>query len=140
MTEMVNTPTDESAKPSEAVRTLTLRRVEIKLGRARMVGEPEVITLAEAMKKLAPSGTRRAKMNVLNVRTGWYIGLREQAPGDPPSNFLFQNPTGGGDVRWILQEIPDFEDVVLDVYYVKDVDIPNGIEGEPVVQRGRPRA
>ena len=138
--EMVSTPTDENAEPVEAVRRLTLCRCEIKVGRIRTTGTPEVLTLQEAMTRLAPSNTRRAKMNVINARVGWYIGLREQDPGKPPSNFLFQNPTRGGDIRWILQEMPDFEEVVLDVYYVKDVEIPNGIEGEPVVQRGRPRA
>ena len=140
MIEMVSTPENKSTKPSEEVRKITLCRCEIRVGRARHVGEPETLTLSEAMDRLAPSKTRRARMNVLNARVGWYIGLREQAPGKPPSNFMFKNPTGGGDVRWILQEMPDFEDVVLDVYYVKDVEIPNGIEGEPAVQRGRPRA
>jgi hypothetical protein len=104
-----------------------------------MSGDPEVLTLEVAMARLAPSKSRRARMNVINARVGWYIGTRDQG-GDLPNNFLFKNPTPGGDVRWILQEIPDFEDVVLELYYVSDVEIPNGIEGEPVFQRGRPKA
>lgn len=138
--EATTTQADESRKTAEPVRTMTLCKCEVKAGRARKVGKPEVFTLSEAMNRLAPSRAHRARMNVVNVRAGWYIGLRDQGEGKLPTNFLFKNPTGGGDVRWIIQEMPEFEDVVLELYYVKDVEIPNGMEGEPGFQRGRPRA
>lgn len=130
----------EKAKASEPTRMLTVFKCEIILGVARTVGKSEEITISEAMERFAPSKNRRARMNVINVRSGWYIGLREDKAGEAPVNFIFKNPTKGGNIRWILEQNPEFEELVLELYYVKDVVIPSAIEGELVVQNGRPRA
>ena len=75
---------DEAKELVAPTRSLTVRRCEVRLGQVRKTGEREVLPLAEAMTRLAPSRSRRARMNVVNARVGWYIGLRDDKGCPPP--------------------------------------------------------
>jgi hypothetical protein len=80
-------------------------------------GEPETLQLQEAVRKLAPSGSRTAKINVLRLKTGDYIGLYKTRP----LNFVIRNPTSDGDIRWLLQRSPNFKSLLGEMYFVQSV-------------------
>lgn len=113
-----------------AVHTLTIKKCVLRRGYVSPRGDAEVLPLKEAVKRLAPSGTRSARVNVLRARPGHYIGVTADM-----ANFVFKNATNDGDIRWIILKKPDFERQVREIYLVEDcviaknsVDLPGDPE------------
>lgn len=98
---------------------VSVRRCEIR--RKRLVADSEVATLnlKEAVALLAPTGSHRGRANVMKLKAGQYIGVKNT----DLSNFVIVNPTSDGDIRWLLQQNPDFIDSVRDIYLVDGVMI-----------------
>ena len=112
--------------------TLTVRKCLLRRGLLVPRGEPETLTLLDAIKRLAPSGERGAKLNVLHVRPNSFIGLIKKK--NAVANFVISNVTMDGDIRWLLQKNPEIESQILEVYRVDHVYIPrNAIDlpGDP---------
>jgi len=93
-----------------------VHRCEIQRGYLTTRGEPEPLTMLEAIGKLAPSNTHSARINVTKLRRGDYIGVRK----DNNANFVIRNPTSDGDIRWLLQRSPGFESYFREIYLVTD--------------------
>lgn len=108
-------PTDEKPMSKDVGHTLTLRRCQFRRGFLSHNKEAETLPLDQALRRLAPTGSRLAKLNVIRVRPGYYIGVMKDG-----TNFMFKNPTFDGNIGWILQKRPDFEEVVQAVYFVED--------------------
>jgi len=81
-------------------------------------GEPQTLSMQEAVELLAPNRTRLGRSNVLKLKTGQYVGVKQDS-----SNFVVVNPTNDGDVRWLLQKYPDLASQIRDVYLVDYVTI-----------------
>lgn len=98
---------------------VTLRKCS--LARKRLFPEGDAVTLniGEAVALLAPSRARTAKMNVLKLKTGYYVGVKSK----DLSNFVIVNPTSDGDIRWLLRKSPDFPETIRDIYLVESVTI-----------------
>ena len=106
---------EEAVLPGvDQVHSFTFRKCKLVRGRLVVRGEPEFYNLEEACSRFAPSGTVRAKINVLKAKTGDYLGLRK----DIRSNFVIRNPTSDGDIRWLLQQYPEFKLRMGEVYLV----------------------
>ena len=118
-------------------RRLLVRSCKIRNGRLVPGGEPEDLTLKEALGRLAPSNSHRARMNVMNVRPGHYIGVKQSPEGGAPVNFIVKNPTRDGDIRWLLQKAPEFEAELEEIFLVEGVEIPREVIDMPSV-RGTP--
>lgn len=91
------------------------------LRRSRLFPEGDLITLnlKEAVALLAPSGRHYARVNVMKLKSGHFIGVKA---GDK-SNFVIVNPTTDGDIRWLLRKNPDLPVIARDIYYVESVSI-----------------
>lgn len=112
--------TEETVSPIPvAAHTLKIRRCAFRRGHLVPEGDSEELTLDEAFRKLAPTGTRQARTNVVRVRTGQYLGLK---PSNN-SNFSIINPTTDGDIRWLFQQKPEMKSALKEVYLVEDVVI-----------------
>lgn len=96
-----------------------VRRCEIRRKRLMADDKVETLNLKEAVALLAPSGSHRARANVMKLKAGQYVGVKNT----DQSNFVIQNPTSDGDIRWLLQQNPDFIDIVRDIYLVDGVMI-----------------
>jgi hypothetical protein len=116
---------------SENDHILTVRKCVLRRG--RLLPDPEVqdLNIKEAVAILAPSKTRLARTNVLRAKTGQYVGVKSDS-----SNFVIVNPTGDGDIRWLLRKYPDLQFQIRDVYLVESVvirrnaiDLPSDGEG-----------
>jgi hypothetical protein len=127
---MEASPRVEIKKPTE--HTLALRRCVIRNGYLSAKGDSEVLTLKQAIARLAPSKTRKALNAVLRVRSGQYIGtLDRKIPGVAPTNFVIVNPTRDGDIRWLLHKNPEFGSMVKEVYLVEEVVVPKEVVDLP---------
>jgi hypothetical protein len=98
---------------------ISIVRCRIRRSRIQTVGEVETLNLKEAVALLAPSKTHRARANVMKLRAGQYVGVKS----DNMSNFIIVNPTSDGDIRWLLNDHPNFSKKVRDIYYVDGVQI-----------------
>ena len=117
---------------NRSTQTLTVRKCLLRRGLLVPRGEPETLTLPDAIKRLAPSGGRGAKLNVLRVRSNSFIGLIKK--NGSVSNFIISNVTMDGDIRWLLHKKPEIEDQILEVYRVDRVYIPKNavdLPGDP---------
>ena len=93
---------------------ITVVKCRIRRSRIQSVGETQILNLKEAVALLAPSRTRKARANVMKLRAGQYVGVKS----DDLSNFVIVNPTTDGDIRWLVNDHPDFPSKVRDIYYV----------------------
>jgi len=98
---------------------ITVVKCRIRRSRIQSVGETQILNLKEAVALLAPSRTRKARANVMKLRAGQYVGVKS----DDLSNFVIVNPTTDGDIRWLVNDHPDFPSKVRDIYYVDGVKI-----------------
>ena len=99
---------------------ITVYKCRVKRSRIEVVdSEPQTLNLKEAVALLAPSGTHRARANVMGLKAGFYIGVKKS----DSSNFVIVNPTSDGDIRWLLNDHPDFKKTVRDIYLVDGVRI-----------------
>ena len=98
---------------------ITVVKCRIRRSRIQSVGETQILNLKEAVALLAPSRTRKARANVMKLRAGQYVGVKS----DDLSNFVIVNPTPDGDIRWLVNDHPDFPSKVRDIYYVDGVKI-----------------
>jgi len=96
-----------------------VRKCEIRRKRIMATGEIETLNLKEAVALLAPIQSHRARANVMKLRAGQYVGVKNT----DLSNFIIVNPTSDGDIRWLLSKNPDFSDNVRDIYLVDGVKI-----------------
>jgi len=96
-----------------------VRKCEIRRKRIMATGEIETLNLKEAVALLAPTQSHRARANVMKLRAGQYVGVKNT----DLSNFIIVNPTSDGDIRWLLSKNPDFSDNVRDIYLVDGVKI-----------------
>ena len=98
---------------------ISVVKCRIKRSRIQTVGEMQTLNLKEAVALLAPSTTRMARANVMKLRAGQYVGVKSS----DLSNFVIVNPTSDGDIRWLLNDHPNFPKKVRDIYYVDGVKI-----------------
>ena len=98
---------------------ITLAKCRLRRSRITVVGEFQTLNLKEAVELLAPSRSARARANVMKLRAGQYVGVKS---GDL-SNFVIVNPTRDGDIRWLVNDHPDFPKKVRDIYLVDGVKI-----------------
>lgn len=110
---------------------LTIRKCALRRGRLLPSGDARDVNIKEAVALLAPSLTRLARANVLRAKTGQYVGVKSDS-----SNFVIVNPTGDGDIRWLLRKYPDLQIQIREVYLVESVvirrnaiDLPSDGEG-----------
>jgi len=96
-----------------------LRKCSFKRGRLIPSGDITVLNIKEAVALLAPTRKHYARVNVLKLKPGQFIGVKA---GDL-SNFVIVNPTTDGDIRWLLKTHPDLPVVVRDIYRVESVDV-----------------
>lgn len=96
---------------------LTVRKCSLKRKRLFPEGESQTLNIKEAVSLLAPSQTRVGRSNVLKLKTGQFVGVKSS----DLSNFVIMNPTGDGDIRWLLQKHPDLALQIRDVYLVESV-------------------
>lgn len=111
--------------PGETSHTLAVVRCEVVRGFLVSRGAPELLSLAEAVRRLAPSKSRKALSNVIKAKTGNFIGVSVSG------NFLLINPTGDGDVRWLLNKRPEFESSLREIYRVDGVEIRRAVSDGP---------
>lgn len=104
---------------SEKDHLITIRKCDVVRKRLHAVGESISLNLKEAVNLLAPSKSRLARLNVLKLKSGQYIGVKAK----DLSNFVIVNPTDDGDIRWLLKKQPDIFSIVRDVYFVESVSI-----------------
>lgn len=100
--------------------TLVVRRCSLRRKRLYPDGEFMSLGINEALAMLAPSGAKQARLNVLRLRAGHFVGVRS----DTDANFVIVNPTADGDIRWLLKKHPNLPDRVRDIYLVESVAIP----------------
>jgi len=96
-----------------------VRRCDVRRERLIADDEVSVLNLKEAVTLLAPTGSHRGRANVMKLKAGQYVGVKNT----DLSNFVIVNPTSDGDIRWLLQQNPDFIDSVRDIYLVDGVMI-----------------
>ena len=108
---------DTSADPN----SISIRKCVMRRGRLAPRGAVETISMKVAMDRLAPSGSRTARMNLLRAKTGHFIGL--MSTGKDLTNFIIINPTTNGDIRWLLNKNPEVEKAIKEVYRVEHVDL-----------------
>ena len=118
---MIEAPEDFQAPVplDENDHMITVRRCSVRRKRLIPSGEPEELNLVEAVRLLAPTGTHRARANVVKLRAGQYIGVKRA----DSSNFVIVNPTSDGDIRWLLQDHPNLPSDIERIYVVDGVQI-----------------
>jgi len=97
---------------------ITVQKCEFKRGRLIPFGDLLVLNLKEAVALLAPTRKHFARVNVMKLKSGHYIGLKSDN-----SNFVIVNPTTDGDIRWLLRKQPDLPFWTRDIYVVESVAI-----------------
>lgn len=104
---------------TEEDHTVSVRRC--KVHKKHLVKDEEVknLNLVEAVKLLAPTKSFKARANVMKLKAGFYIGVKES----DSSNFVIVNPTRDGDIRWLLRDRPDLLEDIRHIYYVDGVQI-----------------
>jgi len=107
----------EAPTPSLAIHELTICPCELVNGHLVVRGESQTLDLMDAVARLAPSQSRSGRINVMRAKRGDFVGLR----GKDGANFVVRNPTGDGDVRWLLSKFPAFEHYFSEVWLVQDV-------------------
>lgn len=119
----------ESVYPKASVEWSILLRPCV-LRRGRLVPSDDVLTLnlPEAVRKFAASGTRGARANVLNARSGNYLGVLTTR-----TSFLLVNRMPGGDIAWLLKKRPELETEISEIYFVQDVVIPRTVVDLPPI-------
>ena len=80
------------------------------------------LSLAEAVTKFSLTGDVNSKKILLRARAGSYIGTRNK--DGKSTNFVIYNRTDDGDIRWLLEKIPELESSIIEVYLVNDIDRP----------------
>ena len=104
---------------TESDHVVTVSRCLFQRKRLVVDGPSMALNIKEAVALMAPSKTRLARTNVLRLKVGQFIGVKS---GDL-SNFVIMNPTGDGDVRWLLKKYPELPSQVRDIYLVESVTI-----------------
>jgi hypothetical protein len=107
---------------------ITIRKCQILGNKILSRGEPETLSLAKLVEKFAQSGSRVAKLNILALRAGDYVGLStsKTESGHPSSFVLFNN--GSNDISKMLKNNPGFETKILEIYRADDVTIIKNIQ------------
>lgn len=93
------------------------RQCALVEGRLKPRGGQYVMSITDAVKRLAPTGSRSGRVNVLSARRGDFIGIRS----DTSANFIIRNPTDDGDIRWLLRDNPGFENNFDAIYRIEGV-------------------
>lgn len=97
---------------------ITVQKCAFKRNRLMPHGDLIVLNLKEAVALLAPSRKSFARVNVMKLKAGHFIGVKSDL-----SNFVIVNPTKDGDIRWLLRKQPDLPLWTRDIYYVESVTI-----------------
>lgn len=98
---------------------ITLQKCVFKRGRLIPGGDLMVLNLKEAVALLAPTRKHFARVNVMKLKPGHFIGVKSS----DRSNFVIVNPTSDGDIRWLLRKQPDLPLWTRDIYMVESVSI-----------------
>lgn len=108
---------------NEADHLVTVRKCVFKRKRLIPEGESLVLNIKEAIRLLAPNGTRHGRSNVIKLKTGQFIGVKIS----DKSNFVIVNPTNDGDIRWLLKHYPELQMQIRDVYLVESVNFRRSV-------------
>lgn len=101
-----------------AYHRITIKKCQIKNDKLIPTGEKEVLDIRDAIRKLAPSKSGKGIQNVVNAKSGHYIGLNSDG-----TNFVIVNPTDDGDIRWLIRKKPELLDNISELYLVDDMEI-----------------
>lgn len=84
------------------------------------------LTIREVVAKFAPSKQSNAKANILKAKSGSYLGICNK--NGQVRNFVIYNPSDNGDIRWLLEKVPELESSIIEVYLVNDIDRPKSTQ------------
>jgi hypothetical protein len=122
MEQMTTEKADDFQAPvplTESDHRVSVRKCLVKKEHLVFDGDVEDLDLKEAVALLAPTSSHRARFNVMKLKAGQYVGVKKS----DLSNFVIVNPTGDGDIRWLVRDRPELLSDIRDIYYVDGVQI-----------------
>ena len=127
---MITTGTDNTSKERD-LGSLSIRKCIFRLGKVVPKGETEKLPIRDAIKRLAPSGSKNAKSLVASAKIGMYLGILDNG-----SNFVLGNQNTNNNISWFLKKNPDWQARVKEIYLVEDKNTPRTAEDLPPIVTG----
>lgn len=84
-------------------------------------GEEVELEWRELTARLAPSNSLKAVKALKYLQVGAFIGLIDQGPNNPPSNFVYVAQDRSGNFAGVLKKSPGLAKRIKTVYQVKDI-------------------
>lgn len=108
--------------------SFTMQRCRLRENKLVPMKEPPAeFSWEELLKRVAPSKSTKAKIQLRKMQTGAFVGVTKTPQGET-SNFLLLNTNRTGKIDWLLRQDPTFAARLVEVFRVESVKWDDKLE------------